>query len=185
ISVKFEVEKNEFTSLKEQVQNLRSLVYARDNTTLLRELKRLEKKCHEHEMYQALREINFCFMLCYRHSAEKVNHYKSQIRHYENRENLHHYMEEIFYTKLLDTQDLFYFQNNEKYRLQSEQAINEIEGIHKILNSKSSLFLFLSAKLTYRLNFEITGKAEQEQLLRELTELKRLYSNSYLVYRYP
>lgn len=185
ITVKFEVEKNEYVQLSEQVQNLRALVYARDHSTLLRELKKLEKKCHESEMYQALKEINFCYMLCFRHSKSKVAHYRSRIRYYEERENFLYYLEEVFYTRLLDTQDLFYYPNNKIYIEEAEKAIYEIEGIHKLLNSRASQFLFLSARLTYRLSFPIENNSDRTQLLKELIELKKGYANSYLVYRYP
>lgn len=183
IDVRMNIEKNEVIIAKEKVQNLRGLVYSRDAITLLRELRRLEKKCFELELFAELKEIYFCFMMIYRHDKKNLEKYRSLMKDADYKQSTMMNLEELFYTKLLDTQDLFYFKND-IHLSEAESALKQVEQIHGQVQSKSSEFLYLSAKLTLRFNYKV-DKVEANRLLREIIHLHRLYHSTFLVDRYP
>ncbi len=183
IDVRMDVEKNEVIVAKEKVQNLRGLVYSRDSVTLLRELRRLEKKCFELELYAELKEIYFCYMMIYRHDKKNLEKYRSLMKDADFKQQTMMRLEELFYTKLLDTQDLFYFKNS-LHLNEAEDALKQVEQINRHLQSKSSEFLYLSAKLTLRLNYNVEPE-ESKQLFREIVHLHRIYHSSFLINRYP
>lgn len=94
-------------------------------------------------------------------------------------------LEELFYTKLLDTQDLFYY-NNSFYYNEAEDALKQVEQINQLLQSKSSKFLSISAKLTLRLNYDVDkNTSESKEIFKELVYMHKLYHNSFLINRYP
>lgn len=185
ISVKIEIEKNEVIITKEKVQNLRGLVYSHDATTLVRELQRIEKKCFELELFAELKEIYFCFMMLYRHDKKKMQQYKSLMTDADFKQKTMMKLEELFYTKLLDTQDLFYFNNSYFYN-EAKDALEQVKQVDEFLHCKSSSFLYLSAKLTLRLTYPVSKEtADSKEILKELVLLHKLYHNSFLLNRYP
>lgn len=185
IDSKMEIEKNEVIITKERVQNLRGLVYSHDAVTLLRELRRLEKKCFELELFAELKEIYFCFMMIFRHDKKKVSQYKSLMDDAEFKQKTMMKLEELFYTKLLDTQDLFYFNNSFFYK-EAKDTLELVRQTDEMLHCKASSFLYLSAKLTLRLTYPIsTESTESKEILRELVTMHKLYHNSFLINRYP
>jgi hypothetical protein len=185
IDVKMELEKNEVIITKEKVQNLRGLVYSHDAQTLMRELHRLEKKCFELELFAEQKEIYFCYMLLYRHDKKKVSQYKSLMDDADFKQKNMMKLEELFYTKLLDTQDLFYFNNSFFYN-EARDLLEQVKMADDLLRCKSSSFLYLSAKLTLRLTYGISKEStESKEIFRELVTMNKLYHSTFLINRYP
>lgn len=183
ISVKIELSKNEVTKVKEKIQNLRLLVYSKDRFTLIRELKKLEKTCIQLELFNELKEVYFCFFLTYRHDNKKSAMYLKILNSIEEKQNLTNKLEEIFYSTVLDCQDLFYLPNKYAYEKVSAQ-LSKIKEIHTILNNKTSTFFYLSGELTLKLStfFNPLYKAETQK---ELHQLFKTYNHSFLIYKYP
>lgn len=185
MEVRMEIEKNEVILTKEKVQSLRGLVYSRDAVTLLREMRKLERKCFELELFAELKEIYFCYMMIFRHDRKNMENYKSLLRDADYKQQSMMRMEELFYTKLLDTQDMFYYKSS-FYFSEAEESLRQVEQMHHALQCKSSEFLYLSAKLTLRLNDSLKpGLAESKLVFKELVHLHKLYHNSFLIHRYP
>ena len=62
-----------------------------------------------------------------------------------------HKLEEIFYSTVLDCQDLFYLPNRYAYEKVRNQLMR-IKEIHDNLNNKTSSFFYLSGELTLKLS---------------------------------
>ncbi|MGD1846944.1 MAG: hypothetical protein ACFB10_16260 [Salibacteraceae bacterium] len=183
INVKLELIQNNLVITKQKVQSLRSLVYSKDKVSLLRELKKQEKNALSLELFGELTEIYFCLFLTYRHDDKRSAEYLQLVRDYKARQGLQFEIEEIFYSKLLDTQDLFYFHQEHEYESGLEY-LAKVEKLHQQLNTRCSAFIWLSADLTLKLsnNDELEDPNEMEA---KLEELAQLYYHSFLIYRYP
>jgi hypothetical protein len=183
ISIKVESEKNTLIITKEKVQNLRPLVYSRDKFSVLRELNKLEKNAQQLELFSELKEIYFCLFLTYRHDREKSNYYLEKQRRYDAHQSSIYKLEELFYSKLLDTQDLFYHFNQKLYK-KCLTFLDQLHDLHREMNNLTSGFLYLSGKLTLILNSNETIKNKKE-ILRELNRLSEIYNQSFMAYKYP
>ena len=71
VDVKLELNRTETVRTREMIQNIRALVYSKDKSILLRQLKMLQKKCKSLELYAELREVYFCYCLLFRHDQRK------------------------------------------------------------------------------------------------------------------
>lgn len=183
ISVKLELIQNNLVITKQKVQSLRSLVYSKDKVSLLRELKKQEKNALSLELFGELIEIYFCLFLTYRHDAKRSDEYLQLVRDFEVRQNLQFQIEEIFYSKLLDTQDLFYFHQEDEYQA-GLNYLSKVEALHQQLNTRCSAFIWLSAELTLSLSGSQMME-NPEDTEEKLEELANLYYHSFLIYRYP
>ena len=183
ISVKIELSKNEVVKVKEKIQNLRLLVYSKDRYTLIRELRKLEKICISLELFNELKEVYFCFFLTYRHDNKKSAMYLKILKTVEEKQNLTNKLEEIFYSTVLDCQDLFYLPNKNASEKVAEQ-IRKIKEIHTVLNNKTSAFFYLSGELTLKLSVSF-NPLYKDETYKELQQLFKTYNHSFLIYKYP
>ncbi len=183
ISVKLELNRNEIIETKEMVQNIRAFVYSKDKSILIRQLRMLQKKCIALELYAELREVYFCYKLINRHDSKKTARYEALIAAASEKQQMVNKMEEVFYFRLLNTQDLFYYPHQQAFA-DAENAYKEIERIHKKLNNKSSVFLALSSELTLKLNHYF--KPQDALVFHEkLILLSKTYQNSFVEDKYP
>lgn len=181
--VKMSLIRNRLIKTKEVVHSLRSLIYSKDPLTVLRELKRQEKNAIELELYDELSEVYFCFFLIYRHNIKKSEHYLKVKKDFDRKRVLHEELEVLFYSKLLDTQDLIY-RFNPKIYAQSLEQLEKAREIYQELGSLSAEFLYLSAKLTLHLNTRKTIE-DPKVVKRDLDRLNHIYNNTFLIYKYP
>lgn len=183
ISVKIELSKNEVVKVKEKIQNLRLLVYSKDRFSLIRELRKLEKICIQLELFNELKEVYFCFFLTYRHDNKKSALYLKIMESIEEKQLLTNKLEEIFYSTVLDCQDLFYLPNKFAYDRVAEQLV-KITDIHRKLNNKTSAFFYLSGELTLKLS-SFYNPLYKDEIQKELQQLFKTYNHSFLIYKYP
>ena len=183
IAIKLDIQKNVFFTTREKIPHLRALVFSKDKITLIRELNKYEKNTLNLELYGELKEIYFCFFLTYKHDDHKKKKYLDLIKKNEEKEILSYQLEQVFYSKLLDTQDLFYFFHTDEYN-KALKALKKIEHIHNEIKDKSSTFLYLSSLLTIYFNKkeDIKQLPDAEDMLNTLSDL---YSHSFLTYKYP
>jgi len=181
--VKMSLIRNRLIKAKEVVHSLRTLIYSKDPVTVIRELKRQEKNAIELELFDELSEIYFCFFLLYRHDIRKSVQYLKVKAEFDEKRTLHQRLEVLFYSKLLDTQDLIY-RFNEQLFSESRVHLAEAEQIYRQLNSLSAEFLYLSGKLTLHLNSRDTI-TDPVQVKKDLDRLNDIYHSSFLIYKYP
>ncbi len=183
ITIKIELSKNDVIKVKEKIQNLRLLVYSKDRYSLIRELRKLEKTCIALELFNELKEVYFCFFLTYRHDNKKSEMYLKILNTIEEKQNLTSKLEEIFYSTVLDCQDLFYLPN--KYAAEKVAGqIKKIKDIHIKLNNKTSAFFYLSGELTLKLSVSF-NPLYKDETYKELQQLFKTYNHSFLIYKYP
>lgn len=183
ISVKIELSKNEVVKVKEKIQNLRLLVYSKDRYSLIRELRKLEKTCIQLELFDELKEVYFCCFLTYRHDHKKSAMYLKILESIEQKQILTNKLEEIFYSTVLDCQDLFYLPNKYAYDKVKDQLL-KIKDIHDKLGNKTSSFFYLSGELTLKLG-SFFNPVYKEEAYKQLNQLFKIYNHSFLVYKYP
>ena len=183
IDVKLAIGKNELIITKEKIQNLRMLVYSKDKFSLLRELKKAEKAALSLELFAELKEVYFCYFLIYRHDKKKADFYKKMASSNDSEQALVYQSEEIFYTNILNTLDLFYFPNQKIYKTasQDQMLIHQHCNLHP---NKTLTFLYLSGLLTLELN-DFMKPNQEVEYLRKLNELAKIYQHSFLPYKYP
>ncbi len=183
VDVKLELNRTEMVRIREMIQNIRALVYTKDKSILLRQLKMLQKKCRFLELYAELREVYFCYCLLFRHDQRKLQKYQTLINDANEKQRLANQLEELFYFRLLITQDLYYYPNQQAFNL-GFQALREAQVICEKLENKSALFLCLSGELTLYLNhFFNLDKADV--YMAKLDELAALYHDPVVADRYP
>ncbi len=183
VDVKLELNRTETVRTREMIQNVRALVYSNDKSILLRQLKMLQKKCKALELYAELREVYFCYCLLYRHDQRKFGKYRSLIEAANEKQRYTNHLEEIFYFRVLVTQDLFYYPSQHVYAL-GREAVAEVDSLCQKLDNKSAKFLRLSSKLTLELN-HFFDSARSQDYLYELDELKKVYEDPLVADRYP
>jgi len=178
-----ELAKNNVVITKEKVQSLRVLLYSRDKLSLLRELKRQEKNALQVELFNELKEIYFCFFLTFRNNPKKAKKYAALMDEYDEKQGHMHLLERIFYSELQETQDLFYSMNANIY----QRALPSLDLMHRLhveLRTKSSEFLYLSARLTLMLT-SLANIADAASVKSELHTLSALYTDPTVAYKYP
>ncbi len=183
IECKLTIEKNSVITTRERIQNLRMLVYLKDNTVLIRELNKLQKSCMAYELFPELSEIYFCFFLTYRHDRKKADYYDLLLQKSDINKKAFAELEKIFYTYMLDSQDLFYFSNYKAYKQGKEWQVS-IDQLHELLDCKTSDFIKLSSEITLHLNF-MNDTLDDEVLLTKLNQLWEIYQNPFMTYKYP
>jgi hypothetical protein len=183
ISSKIELSKNEVIRVKEKIQNIRLLVYSKDRYSLIRELKKLEKTCLQLELFNELKEVYFCFFLTYRHENKRSKIYLKIMESVEQKQLLSNKLEEIFYSTVLDCQDLFYLPNRHAYE-KIQLQMTKIRDIHEQLNNKTSSFFYLSGELTLKLSAHY-NPIYNEEIAKQLAQLFKTYNHSFLIYKYP
>ncbi|MCS6823166.1 MAG: hypothetical protein NZ529_02635 [Cytophagaceae bacterium] len=183
IALKIEINKNPYIIAKEKIQNLRTLVYSRDKITLLRELKKYEKLATQYELFSELKEIYFCFFLLNKNESAKRENFLRLMNEQDVKIKNAYALEEIFYAYLLDAQDLFYFDNPQKYQ-ELKSMLNKMKKLHEQQQTKSSFFLYQSALLTLEINRK--KNIEKNKIKdRHIEDLQKAYTYSFLQYKYP
>ncbi|GEM_PF-1626931 len=183
IEVMMELSRNNLVLTKEKVQGLRVLVYSRDKFSLIRELKRQEKNALQYELLNELKEIYFCFFLTFRNDSKKTGNYLSLMDKYDEMQSALYRLERLFYSELLEMQDLFYHFNKPLYD-QASEYLEELQKLHGELNSKSSDFLYHSAALTLRLS-RADSIGDPDELKQTLDRMSRLYRETFVNHKYP
>lgn len=183
IEVMMELTRTNLVLTKEKVQSLRALVYSRDKFSLIRELKRQEKNAQQYELLNELKEIYFCFFLTFRNDSKKSKHYLDLMDEYDKQQSDHYKLERLFYSELLETQDLFYHFNEQIYQA-ALHHLSELQILHERLDVKSSYFLYTSAELTLRLSSK-QAMGDALSLKVELDQMNRLYRETFLNHKYP
>jgi len=183
LKIKLELNNNELIEIKRLVQSIRGLMYARDKSILLRQLRLLQKKCLDKELYAELREVHFCYRLLHEHDQKQAKKHETLMMDAEENHRIISEMEEIFYFHLLKTQNLFFLPESSLYE-EGLRHLSELKVLHEKLRSKRSLFLYLSAELTLCLNdyFDIR---RFNYFFDKLQELKSVYKIDYVSIRYP
>lgn len=183
IDIRLQLRKNPLIIVREKIYNLRNLLYSKDQVSLHRELKKYEKYAEEYELYNELKEIYQCYLMSYYQEPKRAEQYQELITACYQKQRWRDELEQVFYMKLLEAQDLFYFFNPSIY----EEAVKDLaqaKAIHQKLNSKASLFFFLSAELSIELcRKELSHSFQWYE--EKLEELFNLYQHSYLKYQYP
>lgn len=183
VDVVTELAKNNVVLTKEKVQSLRMLLHSRDKLSLLRELKRHEKKALEFELFSELKEIYFCFFLTFRNNPKKSRKYAALMDEYDEKQGNMYLLEKLFYAELQETHDLFYNMNDGVYQ-KALQSLDLVNRLHTELQTKSSKFLYLSAKLNLQLT-HTRNIADATLAKAELDELAALYNDPTVADKYP
>ncbi|HAD95828.1 MAG TPA: hypothetical protein DCG19_00400 [Cryomorphaceae bacterium] len=183
VDVKLELNRTETVRTREMIQNIRALVYSKDKSILLRQLKMLQKKCKSLELYAELREVYFCYCLLFRHDQRKLQKYQGLINDANEKQRLTDQLEELFYFRLLVTQDLYYYPNTYVFN-SGLQDLQQAWMLCEKLGSKSALFLCLSGELTLYLN-HFFEPDKSDEYIRKLNKLSHIYRDPVVADRYP
>ncbi len=182
IQLKLELGKNKVIETREQIDNLRTLLYSKSSTLLIKSLHMLEKRAKELDLYKSLEEVYMCYKLVYYYNQKKQQHYSEKYSEAREKASDFARLEELFFDVCFRSPDLFYsFHEEENQKV--ENMLREMEVIHFKLDSPVSQFLTLSSKLSIRLNpfndqdLSVYGE--------DLNKLYKLYINTPLQFRYP
>lgn len=181
LSQKLEQGKSPITDVQEKANNLRVLLYSEDYGLLEKNLKQLERKVIELELYSAAVEVYFCYYLLHYNDPKKRRYYQQKVEESQNNYALYSTLEITFYEMVFQSLDVFYH-SIPKVETQLKAHLEESSIAHNKLHSNISLFFWLSSKLT----IELAPKKEINPS--HLTDSKRLldlFENSSVKYRYP
>lgn len=182
IQLKLELGKNKVIETKEQIDNLRTLLYSKSSTLLIKSLHTLEKRAKELDLYRSMEELYLCYKLVYYYNRKKRETYEN--RFLKARENAAAFsrLEELFFDVVFSSPDQFYRYSESNFN-RLRDMFREMEVIHYRLNSKVSEFLTLSAKLTIYLNPHT--QQDYSVYKEDLNKLYKIYINTPLQFRYP
>jgi hypothetical protein len=182
IQLKLELGKNKVIETREQIDNLRTLLYSKSSTLLIKSLHTMEKRAKELDLYRSMEELYLCYKLVFFYNRKKREAYEN--KYLKARENASAFsrLEELFFDTVFSSPDLFYHYSESSFN-QLRDMFREMEVIHYRLNSKVSEFLTLSAKLTIYLNPH--NKQDLTVYQDDLNKLYKLYITTPLQFRYP
>lgn len=178
-----EMTKNNVIVTKEKVQSLRFLAYSKHKLSLLRELKRHERKALKFELFNELKEIYFCFFLTFRNNPKQAKKYSTLIDEYEQKQRDMFMLEKTFYSDISEAQDLFYRMNENVFE-HAQRSLDLVSRIHAELQTKSSEFFYLIGKLTLTLTHK-SAINDQVAIQRDLENLTKLSDTAIISHKYP
>lgn len=181
IQFKFNVGKNKVIKLREEIDNLRSLLYSNQPRLLEKKLNDLAKRSMENDLYAGIREVYLCQYLLHYHDAKKRAQYQELYREAHENEMLFSDLEFLFYEAVFRSHDHYFNQFIEEEEF-FNQTLAKMQQIHKKLNSSISHFVYESTLLTIKLN---NRKSTNPDYLPRARKLLIEYLNSTLQYHYP
>lgn len=181
IAFKLRTGKNKVVKIKEEITNLRTLLYSNQPLLLEKKLNDLLKRANECEVYNDVREIYLCLYILYFDDPKKREELIHKIEESEKMESLFNELEFLFYQTVFQNQDRYYAYtqtaDNRMFRI-----LDRMKEIHEKLNSKISNFLYESAVLTIHLN---TRELSAPDSINRIRRMYIDYINSPLQFYYP
>ncbi len=177
IAVKQEFITHEVVKVKEQVQGLTLLLACGENEILQRELKKLERSALRYELTTELTTIYYCYYLI--SDAKKQEKYLKQLESLNKKTELAFELDKLFYTKILHSQELFFFSN--KRLLDELRTIREkVSYYNGLLQSHTSRFYLLFTDVVLTLSGAELSTEQAAQAHKQLQHLSKLYLYSFL-----
>lgn len=181
IQFKFNVGKNKVIKLREEIDNLRSLLYSNQPRLLEKKLNDLAKRSQENDLYGGIKEVYLCQYLLNFHDNKRRSQCHEQFKEAHAYETLFSDLEFLFYDAVFRSHDHYFSQNAEEEEVLNH-SLAKMQQIHKKLNSTVSHFLYESTLLTIRLN---NRRSSHPDYLPRSRKLLIEYLNSTLQYHYP
>jgi hypothetical protein len=181
IQFKFDSGKNKVIKLKEEINNLRTLLYSNQPRLLEKKMNDLSKRAKEANLYSGMREVYLGQYLMHFHDGSKKEHYKAKYMNSVRQDNLFSEMEILFYDVVFRSHTHFFNPNCEDYE-ELELILSRMKQIHDELKSNVSLFLYESTLITVNTNYR--DKIQKDYIARA-RKLLIDYLNSTLQYHYP
>lgn len=177
IAVKQEFITHEIVKVKEQVQHLTLLLASGENEILLRELKKLERSALRYELTQELITVYYCYYLI--SSGKRREKYLKQLESLNKKAEMTFELDKIFYTRILHTQELFYFTN--KKLLDELRTVREkVNYYNTVLQSQTSKFYLLFTDVILALSGTELHAEQAMQAHKQLQHLSKLYLYSFI-----
>lgn len=182
IDLKVELKRNKLVELKQKIGNLRLLLYSENPELFLKLLEKLKKQAEELELIDGSREIHFCYWISEYCDEQRKDIHASKITQLEDQERLILRLEQLFYTTVFESPDLYYYSPAWKVR-QLVNIIRDMKRLHERIKTSRSEFLYLSAKLSHKINHHKTKLPirTEENILR----LMSIYIEHSIPYYYP
>lgn len=177
MTVKQEFVRNEVIKVKEDVQCLTSLLMNGDKDLLIRELKKLEKAANRFDLYPELKIINYCYFLINNRNSKKQANYLKLIEGLNKKIEISFEVEKLFYNKLIQAQELFYYPNKkllDEFRYDREK-LNHYSNM--LQNHTARFFLLYTDTIVSLIS---PSAAELGTAYKNLQNLSKLYEYSFI-----
>lgn len=182
ISFKFDSGKNAVVKLREDIDNIRSLLYSNQPKLLEKKLNDLTRRSEESELFGGAHEVALCKYLLHYHDPKRRLQYEEEIRSTARKSHLFNRLEFLFFESIFLTHDQFYLEE-ESCSTRLNEIVQEMEGIHKELQAAISFFMLESTALSVKLNHRSSTDPIDLERIRQLslaylkTPLKFYYPN--------
>lgn len=181
ITFKMKTGKNKVIKIREEINNLRTLLYSNQPLLLEKKINDLAKRAAECEIYNDVREIYFCSYLLNFDDSKKREECLKKMHEAERNEIYFNELEYLFYKIIFHSQDLYYSFLSKRDDL-TEKTLDRMKDLNEKLNSKISNFLYESSLITCRLN---SKKETDPDFINRIKSIYLDYINSPLQFYYP
>lgn len=181
IAFKFSSGQTKITRIKQDIANLRTLLFSNQPRLLGKKLNDLLKRAREAELFPEAHEVLLCQFALFCDDARRRQAIEAELPELSLKSQQFQRLEFLFFKALSLGHDQFY---SEFPELQSElkQTLAEIKKLHLKLDARVSQFLAESTDLTQLIN---SNQTLSPAVLKRLADLLKLYIETPLEFAYP
>lgn len=181
IAFKFSSGQTKITRIKQDIANLRTLLFSNQPRLLEKKLNDLLKRAREAELFPEAHEVLLCQYALFCDDARRRQAIEAELPELSLKSQQFQRLEFLFFKALSLGQDQFY---SECPALQTElkSTLAEIKSLHLKLDVRVSQFLAESTELTLLIN---SSQPLDSSLLQRLSDLLKLFFETPLEFAYP
>ena len=185
VDYKLEAGKTDIVKTKERIENLRILLFSRDQQLLEKELKDTTQRCEEYDIYHGLYEVNFIWYLLNFENKKLKNKYFKQMRDAQLKLINYMKLEYLFFKIIFEMDSTFFFPRVGDVEKENFKALDEIVYLHRKINSRGSELLWLISELSLRLKYVLRFKKIDKNIQSKMDRLSELYLDKFAKYYFP
>ncbi|MFZ9701369.1 MAG: hypothetical protein ACO3AF_09865 [Flavobacteriales bacterium] len=181
IAFKFSSGQTKITRIKQDIANLRTLLFSNQPRLLEKKLNDLLKRAREAELFHEAHEALLCQYALFNDDTKRRHAIEAELPELSQKTVYFQRLELLFFKALSLGHDQFYSECPE-VQAELKQTVVEIKKLHLKLDARVSQFLAESTELTLLIN---SNQSISPAVLQRLSDLLKLYIETPLEFAYP